>query len=198
MIVVFRSPYCNYGAVSNMLERMGMKYIVSSSISDFTNEIRLLILPGVSAFDPYIKYLKDTEFFDKILLRIKNNGLKVVGICSGAQVMFESSDEGNEKGLGILEGRVIKIRTNSDIPLPHIGWNTVKHLKTPPKLLKTTSNYYYFCHSFRFPNNKNAVAFTNYGEKIPVIVKKGSLTALQFHPEKSYIQGMQLFKWAIN
>lgn len=115
---------------------------------------------------------------------------RLIGICLGMQLLFEHSEEGNAAGLGILKGRIARIDT--DLTIPHLGWNTL------------TSNYQslngkdvYFIHSYKGLESEYTIAETDYNSNIPAIVKKGNVTGIQFHPEKSGETGLYILKNAL-
>lgn len=161
-----------------------------------STKVDTIMLPGVSSFDPYVTFLQQRQFVEDILDARLNLGVKIVGICAGAQVLFESSEEGNKSGLGFLQGRVQRIRGH--VRVPHLGWNhlipndnhPMRHLLDGVDLSKP----FYFSHSYRFPETEHALAYVDYGERFPVIVATDQFVAIQFHPEKSYNQGVQLLK----
>ncbi|USO01283.1 MAG: imidazole glycerol phosphate synthase subunit HisH [Alphaproteobacteria bacterium] len=200
-IGIVSSKSSNIGSLLKILKRMPLSNIdvlehPDASILETTDYI---ILPGVSSFDASVRSLRDNGFYEYIKSFKKNSGKGVVGICAGAQVLFESSEEGSQEGIGLLPGRVRKISPKNNILLPHIGWNHIR-----PSKKRESSIYidqekpFYFCHSYRFPDSKNTVAYTDYGETFPSIVSDGQVTAIQFHPEKSYSQGLELLKSIIS
>ena len=138
--------------------------------------------------------LKKYNFLDKILNFSKNGGY-ILGICLGMQLLFEESEEfGNFKGLGLIEGKVVKIK--SDMVLPHMGWNDITILQQS-EILKDIRNGadFYFVHSYRAEtDNKYVLAITEYSEKIPAVVNKENIFGTQFHPEKSKKWGEILLK----
>ena len=80
-----------------------------------------LILPGVGAFDPAMMNLRKTELVPSIIDWI-NNGKPLIGICLGLQLLFETSDEGSSKGLGVIKGHIRKLPQEENERIPHIGW----------------------------------------------------------------------------
>ena len=199
-ILLFEGGFSNVGSAYGALRKIGLEVELSSDpecLNDRT--FSHLFLPGVSAFDTYVDSLKETGFYEILKNFPSVEHLKIIGICSGAQVLFEASEEGKGVGLGFLEGEVKKIKSKCDIILPHLGWNNIE-LKNQ-KLEKWSESIFgkrfYFCHSYRFPETTDMIATANYGEKFPVIVKKGNVTAIQFHPEKSFEQGLNLLKLEI-
>ena len=158
-----------------------------------------LILPGVGAFDPAMKSLKNTDLIPSIIDWV-NNGKPLLGICLGLQLLFESSDEGNLKGLGVIKGHIYRLPEEKNERIPHIGWSPIHKTNECP-ILETNSDcdWMYFVHSYsaRPLDNKNTVATTNFGEKeVSSIVWHKNTGACQFHPEKSGEAGQKLiFNW---
>ena len=109
----------------------------------------------------------------------------------------ESEEKGQHKGLGWIEGRIKSI-PNKNLKLPHMGWNTVKPIKNDN--LIETSDDYYFVHSYYFEcrNKENILAETQYGINFTSIIGKENIYGVQFHPEKSSSQGLNLLKNFIN
>ena len=126
-----------------------------------------IILPGQGAFDGCARALPRDALNDFI-----KTGNPLLGICVGMQLLGDESDEGAEKGLGWIPGRVERL--NAPI-LPHIGWNEVIGM-----------GHAYFSHSYVLRcDPKYVVAECDYGGLFPAIVKKDNITGVQFHPEKS-------------
>lgn len=178
------------------LVRMGYTNIkIIHTANDIDSSIATLILPGVSAFDATIHFLKKSGLFDFLK---KETSRKILGVCAGAQVLFEASEEGDEEGLGFFPGVVKKLAVDQKgLKIPHLGWNTVEVNPLHEKSYffnKNLSKKFYFSHSFRFPESDSVLAYVNYGERFPVVVCKNNVMAVQFHPEKSYQQGLEVIK----
>ncbi len=189
---------CNKGSVISAFKRLGTLFEVSHHPKEINEQIDKIILPGVSSFDTCVHALKKTGFWDYLKNPEKLENKKILGICAGAQILFEGSEEGNEEGLGLLEGLVKKIKPGGNIKIPHLGWNRMEANPSHPKPnLLTHVNLekrFYFSHSYHFPKSDHSLAFVDYGCQFPVIISNESVTAIQFHPEKSYSQGLQLLK----
>ncbi|HOJ64549.1 MAG TPA: imidazole glycerol phosphate synthase subunit HisH [Spirochaetota bacterium] len=186
MIGVIDSKICNIFSLTNMLKKLGASYmVIDENFKENFNNFDRLILPGVGAFNTGMENLKKYNFLDKIV-SFANSGRYILGICLGMQLLFEESEEfGIYKGIGLISGRVVRIKT--DMVLPHMGWNDVKILKDSP-LVKGVRDQadFYFVHSYRVDTEERyIVAITEYGEKIPAIVNKDNVFGTQFHPEKS-------------
>lgn len=193
MIVIIDYEIGNLGSVINALDKLGVK----SKISNNPNEIRKadsLILPGVGAAGQGMKNLEQ-KGLDKVIVEEIKRGKPFLGICLGMQLLFEKSEEGNVKCLGILKGSVKKFKKMRKIP--QIGWNQID-IKKDSKLLKDIKDksYFYFVNSFYCtPEDKQVITgSTNYGEIFASIVEKENVVGVQFHPEKSGPVGFKLLE----
>ena len=124
-----------------------------------------------------------------------------LGICVGMQLLANVSHEnGHHIGLGWIEGNIKKISSNN-LKLPHMGWNEVK-IKKNNELIKeeNSHNDYYFVHSYHFECSfkDNEVGTTNYGLNFSSAISKENIFGVQFHPEKSSLQGLKILKNFIN
>ena len=158
-----------------------------------------LILPGVGAFDPAMTNLNKTNLIPSIIDWV-NNGQPLLGICLGLQLLFEGSDEGNLKGLGVIKGQIRKLPEERNERIPHIGWSPIYKTNECPILGNhNDSNWMYFVHSYSACplEQKNIVATTKFGNTdVSSIVWHKNTGACQFHPEKSGIAGQKLiFNW---
>ena len=194
----------NLHSVQQAFKRLGNHLEIINSPVDLY-KCNSLILPGVGSFDPAMENLEKTGLIP-FLKKWATEGKPLLGICLGLQLLFESSEEGNNKGLGILEGSIKKLPKNNSERVPHMGWSLL-NLKNECPLLKEdyNQNWMYFVHSFSAkPKNKaELVATTKFGnEEVTAIVWKDNIGACQFHPEKSGDSGRLLLSnwlnWLIN
>jgi len=183
----------NLMSVTNALDYLGVENKVTSDLAEIEKADRL-ILPGVGAFPAAMEFLNGRGFteFVKQQAQLK----PFLGICLGMQMLFDKSEEIYEcEGLGLISGQVRKIET--DLKLPHIGWNSLEY-KNPCPILKGIDNgeYVYFVHSFcaDVVNEENLVATSDYGEHVAAIVSKGNIFGCQFHPEKSGDTGLRIIR----
>tara|TARA_Y100001968_G_scaffold211827_1_gene194947 strand:+ start:176 stop:775 length:600 start_codon:yes stop_codon:yes gene_type:complete len=158
-----------------------------------------LILPGVGAFDPAMDNLRNTGLIPSIIDWV-NNGKPLLGICLGLQLLFQNSDEGNLKGLGVIKGHIRRLPEEKNERIPHIGWSPIYKKNECPILENYPDfNWMYFVHSYSACplEKKNTVATTKYGTtEFSSIVWYKNTFACQFHPEKSGISGQKLiFNW---
>lgn len=199
MIALIDSGICNLASVTNALERVGAR----PEIADKPEVIRratAIILPGVGAFADGMKSLRERGFVDP-LREAAQAGKPILGICLGMQMLVEESEEhGRHEGLGLLPGRVR--RMTADQPgfrVPNIGWCDVSaaHPGTLyPKAGPATP--FYFVHSYCVETEPGNVAATIdfSGRKLVAAVERGSLSGVQFHPEKSQDAGLDLLaRW---
>ena len=155
-----------------------------------------LVLPGQGAFKTCINGLKKTP---GLIEQLHNFAIvqkkPFFGICVGMQLLANNSEEnGNYEGLGWINGTIKKLPSKT-LKMPHMGWNSIKIIKNNTKI-KPIETDYYFVHSYYFDckNRENVLAETNYGINFPSIVCKENIYGLQFHPEKSSGQGLDLIK----
>lgn len=149
-----------------------------------------LVVPGVGAFAACMNGINEISAADVIRQR-KNEGKATLGICIGMQILFSDGlEHGAHKGIGMWDGVVSEI----DAPiLPHMGWNTVE-ISGPSQLFKGIEREsFYFVHSYAAKKSVGiSQAWTTHGEKFLAAVEDGSLSATQFHPEKSGRAGLTL------
>ena len=164
-----------------------------------------VILPGVGAFGNAMKQIEKYNLHNTILEYAKSNK-PLLGICLGMQILLTVSHEfGVHKGLGLIEGKVIKISNekNKEIKIPHMGWNEIypnnnkKEWKN--KILKNSSigKSFYFVHSFVCitKDYDSTIAVCNYSDiSIPAVIATGNVFGCQFHPEKSADNGLAVLK----
>jgi len=115
----------------------------------------------------------------------------------GMQLLGRCSEEGNVEGLGVINGDVTKLKVDLPFKIPHIGWNTLSKIKQSNLLPNPDQNTsYYFTHGFAYQSNcDDAVSMTQYGNaNFFSAVEKENIYGVQFHPEKSFDQGLQLLK----
>ncbi len=155
-----------------------------------------VVLPGQGAFETCMTGLKSIpgmlEELDNFVIKQKR---PFFGICVGMQLLANNSlENGNHKGLGWVKGTIEKL-PSEQLKMPHMGWNSIKVLNKGLKINPKETDYY-FVHSFYFncENKENIIAETNYGINFPSIVNKENIYGLQFHPEKSSYQGLDIIK----
>ncbi|MEO1375690.1 MAG: imidazole glycerol phosphate synthase subunit HisH [Cyanobacteria bacterium J06635_10] len=195
VIAVIDYDMGNLHSVCKALEKTGATPKVTSSPQDLERS-SALFLPGVGAFDPAMQNLRSLGLVEPIK-NIIADGKPFLGICLGMQILFESSSEGVEHGLGIIKGKVKRFRGEPNIKIPHMGWNQLE-ITQPRSLLwehLPPQPWVYFVHSFYVdPVEKkvNAATVTHGSQTVTAAIAYENLTAVQFHPEKSSNVGLQI------
>ena len=188
----------NIHSVKKAIENLEEEVLIIKNKLQVSN-CKALIIPGQGAFDPAIDNLNKTGLIDEIKKWIKS-GKSFMGICLGLQILFDESEEGNNKGIGIIKGKIKKIPYIKNQRIPHIGWCNLIPKKDSKLLCKEEINkWVYFDHSyFASPNDESFVtASVKYGPiNLTAIIENENLIACQFHPEKSGNIGQSLlYKW---
>ncbi len=195
MIAVIDYDMGNLRSVTKALEKVGAKAAVTRD-PKVINGASHIVLPGVGAFKDCMRNLNDYGLIEPILKSIEA-GKPFLGICLGLQLLFEESTEfGLYRGLGVIKGNVVRF-PESDLKVPHMGWNNVKAQKGSA-LLKglPESPFFYFVHSYyAVPEDKGVnLTTTGYGIEFTSSIEKDNIMACQFHPEKSQKAGLKVLK----
>lgn len=185
----------NIGSIKRCLDFLNVSYNIVAHQNDFS-DTKKIILPGVGSFDTFMNDLIKKNLKEKIINLVRQDGYQIFGICLGMQVLFNSSEEGIQKGLGLINGKIIKFNFNTiDYKIPHMGWNTLEVLRKN-ELIEKTNNKFYFANSFHAVchNSDSIISNSFHGYNFPSIVGERNIFGVQFHPEKSYSQGFKLIK----
>lgn len=197
MITIIDYGLGNIRAFVNVYDRLNIKTKIAHTAADI-KDAEKIILPGVGAFDYAMSQLNASGMRDELEKQVLIHKVPVVGICVGMQMLAKRSDEGKLPGLGWIDGEV-KLFDESLIPyktrLPHMGWNTMVPVK-PNALLADFNGQsrFYFLHSYYFDcnNEEDSIARTEYGITYTSAINKENIYGIQFHPEKSHSNGIQL------
>jgi glutamine amidotransferase len=190
----------NIRAFANVYKRLNMPCEIVKSANELEHATKI-ILPGVGAFDEAMSMLNASGMRELLDDLVVNRKIPVFGICVGMQVLGRSSDEGEMAGLGWIDGAVKKFDTSAlaadAMLLPHMGWNTVTACRSNPLLANLANDpTFYFLHSYYFtcPDDTAVLARTDYGGQFICAVNSDNVYGVQFHPEKSHHNGVQLLK----
>jgi glutamine amidotransferase len=195
MITVIDYGVGNLASVQNMLKKCGVESQITSDAEKIIRADKL-ILPGVGAFDPAMQKINELSLQVPILEASKR-GIFILGICLGAQLLLEASEEGTLNGLSMIKGTCKKIDVQQIAPLrvPHMGWSEVNFVVGSPIAKFEEQPRFYFTHSYYMncdnPTEKLATCF--YGHEFTCGVIHENVMGLQFHPEKSHKFGSRLF-----
>jgi glutamine amidotransferase len=196
----------NLFSVNKAFNRIGIESFITSEPSEILNSTRV-VLPGVGAFRNGMLKLAEADLVS-VVKEVAGSGKPLLGICLGAQLLFESSEEfGTTTGLGLIKGQVVEIprglSNETEIRVPHIGWNNLKYPRgaasTEGTILDSIpeSSMTYFVHSFMLSpeNSDHRLADVDYHNiNICAAVKSNNVFGAQFHPEKSGEVGLNILK----
>ena len=154
------------------------------------------MLPGVGAFDDVVTRFRASGLLDPLRERVIEDGVPLLGICVGMQMLTEASEEGVEPGLGWVPGRVTALASRVDpaLRLPAMGWFYVDQLRGGVLPAMDERQRYYFVHSYAVECDDPAdeVATVDYGSPVTAALRRGTIRGTQFHPEKSHRFGVAL------
>jgi glutamine amidotransferase len=189
-LAIIDSGGANIASLMFAVERLGVESELTTDPARLKAASHVL-LPGVGMASDCMARLESAGLVDTI----RNLKQPLLGICVGMQLMFESSEEGDVACLGLLPGRVRRLRVSDDLPVPHMGWNQLELRRNSPLLEDIASgDYVYFVHSYAAPASDLTLATTEYGEHFSAIVQRDNVFGVQFHPERSAKVGAQLLK----
>jgi glutamine amidotransferase len=178
----------NLHSIAKGIEKADATVEVVSDPADLIDS-ECIVFPGVGAFGAAMEALRP------VLPRLRRKiegGTPTLGICLGMQILFERSEESPGSGLSVIKGSVKRLISGR---VPHMGWNDVISGEDPVFRGTPKASQYYFANSYVcHPAEDVGRAYTDYGERFPSVVRKGSIYGLQFHPEKSGPAGLTLLK----
>ena len=175
--------------------------LVSHAAADIDRADRV-VLPGQGAMLDCMTSLRESGAYDALLRAAKTR--PVMGVCVGEQMLFDRSEEGDEPGLGLMPGKVVRFQLDgklqndgSRFKVPQMGWNRVRQSRPHPLWDGVADNsYFYFVHSYyAAPENAHdTIGEADYGAPYCCAVGRDNIVATQFHPEKSADAGLRLYR----
>lgn len=198
MISIVNYGIGNIGSVANMLDHIGAKAALASSIAEI-EQAEALLLPGVGNFGLAMQTLAQLGFVEPLRRKVLEEHTPILGICLGMQLLGRASEEADGvPGLGFIDAEFVKFRpADTALKVPHMGWNTVAVQSPNPLLAQDGSEQrFYFVHSYyaRCNNPSEIVATTKYDGEFVCAYGRENIWGVQFHPEKSHKFGMKLLK----
>jgi len=199
MIAIIDYGLGNIRAFANVYKNLNIPHKIASKSEDLKN-VTKIILPGVGAYDYAMEQIQKSgmqEILNDLVLYRK---IPVLGVCVGMQMLAMSSEEGSLSGLGWIDG-VVKIFDTSELAhgtlLPHMGWNSISPTRDDKLFYGLgIGSRFYFLHSYYIHclRDDDIVAVTDYGGLFTCAINSGNIYGVQFHPEKSHQNGIQLLK----
>jgi glutamine amidotransferase len=182
----------NLRSVEKALEHVGVTALITSD----AGEVRAadgVILPGVGAFPRAMERIRELGL-DELIAERRGEGVPILGICLGLQLLFDSSSElGGAEGLGLLEGPVGALEAEG-LKVPHIGWEPVRW-ERESRLTEgiASETPFYFVHSLApCPRGEDLLGSAAYGARFACAAERDNVFGVQFHPEKSSAAGLRL------
>jgi glutamine amidotransferase len=196
MIGIINYGLGNINSIKNVLDYIGVKSRILNSVDDSFG-VSKYILPGVGSFDAGMNGLINGKWVELLNEEVVKRDVPLLGICLGMQLMCLKSEEGVLPGLGLINAEVKRFSFSNDsqLKVPHMGWNTVKVIKDNPLVSLTSDEIrFYFVHSFHVECNRDQdrVLSSNYGIEFDAMFMDRNIFGVQFHPEKSHKFGFSL------
>jgi imidazole glycerol-phosphate synthase subunit HisH len=183
----------NIQSIKAALDILNISYVVSNQ-NEKINECSHLILPGVGSYKSAMLKLNNNINVQNLSNQVLKKKKPILGICVGMQIFSSYGYEFSKcEGLNWIPGTVEKLETN--FTLPHIGWNTVQIVKDNELFLNQDSEFYFLnTFSFKCKNENHILGKTLYEKEFLSIINKDNIYGVQFHPEKSQVNGLNLLK----
>jgi len=191
-VVIVKYNSGNTCSVAFALQRLGIEAVITDNAEEIRSADKV-ILPGVGAATTAMNSLRDKQ----LTTVIKGLRQPVLGICLGMQLMCSWSEEGDTQCLGIFDQQIIKFQPG-DIKVPHMGWNNISGLTSHLFANVAQDAYMYYVHSYYTPVTEYTIATTGYGQDYSAAIQKNNFYGVQFHPEKSAIEGQTILQNFIN
>ena len=195
-VVLIDAGTGNLRSVQKALEAVGANVLRTDDPKKVVSGGRV-VLPGVGAFGDFMSGLRARGLEEAVNDTVQR-GIPLLGICVGMQALFEIGEEmGEHKGMGLLQGKVVKFADSLSVKIPHTGWNQLE-AKNDARLFDQVDAgaYVYFNHSYycQPQNSSDILATTDYGMNYACAVQCENIFGVQFHPEKSQAVGLKILK----
>jgi imidazole glycerol-phosphate synthase subunit HisH len=187
----------NLRSVLNSIEFLGFKAVVVEDPA-LLEKCDKCILPGVGAYTKAMENLEKMGYIPAIRNYAEDLQRPFLGICLGMQLLSKTGHEPFlHDGLNLISGEVVALPVEEHIPLPHVGWNSIRLVKEHPLFEGVRKDVdFYFVHSFCFKaaNAEEVIGITEYEVQFASVVARDNVVGLQFHPEKSQTTGLRILE----
>ncbi len=196
MVAIVDYGVGNLMAIQNIIKKVGGNSVIASDPA-IIQQAERIILPGVGSFGYCMERLTKQDLIPVLQEEVFGNKKKILGLCVGAQMMTEESEEGGSRGLGWVQAKTIKFDEAKVPILPHMEWTDVR-FKNYTSLGRgfEEGGRFYFVHSyhFEFYQARQVLATAHFGYDFACVFQRENIFGVQFHPEKSHRFGMRLFE----
>lgn len=186
----------NLRSVQNAVYQNGFDPVIVNAAANF-DELSHLILPGVGNFSAAVPEIAGRHLKQPILDFVAS-GRPLLGTCLGMQLLMSISEEGGvNDGLGLIAGKVTRLKIGEGLRIPHVGWNILNVARQHPIFLGIKSGRdFYFVHSYEVicDEDTDVLATTEYGDAVTAVIGRANVVGVQFHPEKSQVNGLRLIE----
>ena len=186
----------NLRSVGNAFDHCGFDTVLIDAPEQL-DDVTHLVLPGVGSFGVAMRRLEERGLVHGIL-RFAESGRPLLGLCLGMQLLAtEGTEGGPTEGLGLIPAKARRLRKDTELTVPHVGWNSVDFVGNHPLFERVKNGRdFYFVHSFIVEPDSTASVLgrTEYGETFASAVGRNSVVGLQFHPEKSQTNGLRILE----
>jgi glutamine amidotransferase len=196
MIAIIDYGMGNLRSLSNALEYLGEEVTITADPAVMEDADRI-VLPGVGAFGDAMVAMRERQVIAPLNRQVKELGKPLLGICLGMQLVArESTEHGHHEGLGWIDARIERLNPAGGLKVPHVGWNALRFPPDEPLFhgVHPQAANFYFVHSFHMicADPADRLATADYGGDVTAVVRRGNITVMQFHPEKSQDNGLRL------
>lgn len=200
MVTIIDYGVGNIGSIANMLKKIGAASVISRD-PEVISRAEKIILCGIGSFDDGMARLEDMGLVEVLKTKVREQGVPILGVCLGMQLLTGGSEEGRRPGLGLINAYTRRFNFSETghplLRIPHMGWNEVEQVK-PSGLGQELGEVprFYFVHSYHvcLEDPADELFRTRYGFPFTAAFEKGKIMGVQFHPEKSHRYGMRLYE----